>query len=296
MVELIAEKKGIPKERAQAILNALKEEEDFNEVKKFLTQLVDTAEVMKNLPQNIQPLAVPLVAQLWQTSKSRAEKIAENVAIISAALKAIGGTDDDKVEKLIGELRKEIEELKESKRKEELEEILDGFNQTVESITKYIERLEERLNALETNTSKPKEEKDDIDKIVEAINKLEETKEKLKKLGLLKEEELTLSKAEEILKKAGYKIEKPLSWDAVQKYVEEQIQKIREEAKKEAMEELKIEEKRLSMLTMLITTVVGSIFESLTPQSSEISSKIQEIKRRFEEWRQQQSQVQMQQE
>jgi len=295
-VELIAEKKGIPKERAQAILNALKEEEDFNEVKKFLTQLVDTAEVMKNLPQNIQPLAVPLVAQLWQTSKSRAEKIAENVAIISAALKAIGGTDDDKVEKLIGELRKEIEELKESKRKEELEEILDGFNQTVESITKYIERLEERLNALEMNTNRPKEEKDDIDKIVEAINKLEETKEKLKKLGLLKEEELTLSKAEEILKKAGYKIERPLTWDAVQKLIEEQIQKIREEAKKEAMEELKIEEKRLSMLTMLITTVVGSIFESLTPQSSEISSKIQEIKRRFEEWRQQQSQVQMQQE
>ena len=291
IIQLIAEKKGISKEEAQALLESIKQEDDFNEIKQYLTTLVDTGEVIKNLPANVQPLAIPLVAQLWQTPKSRVERIAENVAMLSAVLRALDSNNDN-TQKLIDELRNEIKELKEEKHKKELEEIVKGFNETVDSITEYIKRLEERINTLESNANQSKDEKDSIDKIIEAIDKLEQTKEKLKKLGLIKEEELTLSKAEEILKKAGYKVEKPPSWDLIQKYLDEQIKKIKEEAKKEAMEELKIEEKRLSMLTTLITTIAGSIFESLTPQGSEsaINSKVEEIKRRFEQWRQSQKQ------
>jgi hypothetical protein len=239
------------------------------------------------MPAQVQPLAVPLMAQtLFNAGSSRAQKIAENVALITAAIRAAYGSDDG-YQKLIEDLRKEIQELKEEKMRREQEEILKQVEETFTSVENYIKALEAKIEQLESEDGR--KSKDEIDILEETLEKIERTKEKLKRLGLIKEREepdIDLTKAEEILRKAGYKIEKPLTWDTLQNYIEEQMKKIREEAKKEAMEELKIEEKRLAMITDLITTAVGAAFEAMSSSSSEVEFKGEELKRRFEEWRQ----------
>lgn len=278
-MKILAKKKGIQEEEAKLLLESLKTQDDFDEIKQSLTAIADVGEIITHFPSNIQPLAVPLLAQTMQSS-SRAEKIAENIALISAAIKAAYSDDGTK---LIEELRKEIQELKEEKIRKEQEEMLKQVEQTFQSVTDYIKALERKIEQLESQ-----EKRDELDELESYLDRVEKTKEKLKRLGLIKEKEeesIDISKAEEVLKKAGYKIERPLTWDSLQKYIDEQMKKIREEAKKEAMEELKIEEKRLTLITDFITTVAGAAIDALSVTETETEGKAK-IKRRFEEWRQ----------
>ena len=282
LVKVLAKRKGIPEDEAKLLLESLKREDDFDEIKQSLAAIADMGEVVGRFPSNVQPLAIPLFAQTLWGGSSRAEKIAENVALITAAIKAAYG--DDGANKLIEDLRKEIQELKEDKLKREQEEMLKRVEETFQSVTDYIRALERKIEQLEGG----KERRDELEALEEYLEKLEKTKEKLKKLGLLKErdEDVDLVKAEELLRKAGYKIEKPLTWDSLQRYIDEQMKKVREEAKKEAMEELKVEEKRLSLITDFITTIAGAAIDAIsTSPEGESASKVEELKRRFDEWR-----------
>jgi len=285
-VKVLAKKKGIPEDEAKLLLESIKESDDYGEIKESLVAIADMGEVVGRLPNGIQPLAVPLIGQaMWSGGSSKAEKIAENVALISAAIRAAYGTDDGAA-KLIEDLRKEIQELKEEKLRKEQEEMLSAFKDSLDNVTDYIRALENQIAQIREE----KHAKDDLDALDEYLEKAKRTKEKLKALGLIKEkeeDEIDLSKAEELLRRAGYKVERPLTWDSLQKYVEEQMKRVREEAKKEAMEELKIQEKREALLVDLFSTLSGAVLDALKTQGAKGASTTvsEQIAERVKEWK-----------
>lgn len=301
LIKILARKKGISEEEAKLLAEAIKSDADIADATTTLAHLADFAEVSNKLPNTAQPLATALFTQtLMQQQGSSTEKLAERIALITSALRAV--EKDDGTQKLIDELRNEIKELREEKVKKEREEMMKLLEDSFSSINDYIKTLEQKISQLEEGK---RTSKDEIEVIEEAIQRLEKQKEVLKKLGMVKdadEEKIDLAKAEELLRKAGYKIERPLTWESLQDYLSREIEKIRKEAKKEAMEELKVEEKRLSMIMDIISVIAGAAIDAVsssqappaqTMQVQEIqaeapqalNNKIIDLRRRFEEWK-----------
>ena len=283
LVRTLAKKKGIPQEEAKLLLEALKQQDDYEEIKKSLSAVADIGRVVNTFPPTIQPLAAPLVTQHMYSSGSRAEKIAENVALVAAAIKGAYGSDNDSMAQIIEDLRNEIRELKGEKTKQEQEAMMQQFSKTLESVTDYISSLEKKIDKLERNNDGSG---DDLDVILEYAEKVKQAKESLEQLGMIEnKDKFDISKAEETLKHAGYKIERPMTWESLQQYIESQMKKIREEAKKEAMEDLKMEEKRLSLITDFITTIGGAAIEALSGNEP-AGHRSTDLKERFSEWQQ----------
>jgi len=285
-VRAIAKRKGIPEEEAKLLLDSIKDTDEFDEIKDSFITLADMGEALQKFPESAQPYALPLMAEVFKRGgggSSKIEKIAENAAIISAAMRA--AYSDDGAAKLIEDLRKEIQELKEEKLKKEQEEMVNAFKDSLDSITDYIRALENQIAQIREE----KHAKDDLDALDEYLEKAKRAKEKLKALGLIKEKEeddIDLSKAEELLRKAGYKIERPLTWDSLQHYIEKEMKKVREEAKKEAMEELKIQEKREALLVDLFSTLSGAVLDAMKGGSAPSQSgRFEEIAERVKEWK-----------
>jgi len=281
MVKALAKRKGIPEEQAQAFLEAIKGTDEYEELKTSLARLVDTGQIVQQLPAQMQPLAMPLMMQAVQGGKSSAEKIAERVAMITAAIKAAYGDDSSK---LIEDLRREIQALKEEKQKKEVEEML---SQTISAFREYVQKLEQRIAQLEAGNGRRDEEEegDEIDKLERYLQKVEQTKEKLKKLGLVKEgkEDVDLDKAIETLKRLGYKIEAPPSWEQLKRMMEEEWKKREEEIRKQIEQEMGIQEKKFTMAMDLVTAIIdGIVSAATTPQGqSEVMKFTQAVKGLF---------------
>jgi len=281
MVKALAKRKGIPEEQAQAFLEAIKGTDEYEELKTSLARLVDTGQIVQQLPAQMQPLAMPLMMQAVQGGKSSAERIAERVAMITAAIKAAYGDDSSK---LIEDLRREIQELKEEKEKKEMQEML---NQTISAFQEYVQRLEQRIAQLEAGNGRKHEEEegDEIDKLERYLQKVEQTKEKLKRLGLVKEgkEDIDLDKAIETLKRLGYKVEAPPSWEQLRRMMEEEWKKREEEIRKQIEQEMGIQEKKMTMALELATAIIdGIVSAATTPQGqSEVAKFTQAVKGLF---------------
>jgi len=254
MVKALAKRKNIPEEEAKAFLDAIKGTDEYEELKQSLARLVDTGQIVQQLPAQMQPLAMPLMMQAVQGGKSSAEKIAERVAMITAAIRAAYGDDSSK---LIEDLRKEIQALKEEKEKKEVQEML---SQTISAFQQYIERLEQRIAQLEAGNGRGiEEEEDEIDKLERYLQKVEQTKEKLKRLGLVREgkgEDIDLDRAIETLKRLGYKVEAPPSWEQLRRMMEEEWKKREEEIRKQIEQEMGIQEKKF---TQAVKNIFGGM-------------------------------------
>lgn len=280
MVKVLAKRKGIPEEQAQAFLDAIRGTDEYEELKASLARLVDTGQIVQQMPPHIQPLAIPLMMQAMQ-SRPSPQKIAENVAMTVAAIKAAYGDDSSK---LIEDLRREIQALKEEKEKKEMQEML---SQTMGAFEKYVQRLEERIAQLEAGNGRKVEEEegDEIDKLERYLQKVEQTKEKLKRLGLVKEgkEDVDLDKAIETLRRLGYKIEAPPSWEQLKRMMEEEWKKREEEIRKQIEQEMGIQEKKMTMALELATAIIdGIVSAATTPQGqSEVAKFTQAVKGLF---------------
>ena len=280
MVKVLAKRKGIPEEQAQAFLDAIRGTDEYEELKASLARLVDTGQIVQQMPPHIQSLAIPLMMQAMQ-SRPSPQKIAENVAMTVAAIKAAYGDDSSK---LIEDLRREIQALKEEKEKKEMQEML---SQTMGAFEKYVQRLEERIAQLEAGNGRKVEEEegDEIDKLERYLQKVEQTKEKLKRLGLVKEgkEDVDLDKAIETLRRLGYKIEAPPSWEQLKRMMEEEWKKREEEIRKQIEQEMGIQEKKMTMALELATAIIdGIVSAATTPQGqSEVAKFTQAVKGLF---------------
>jgi len=143
----------------------------------------------------------------------------------------------------------------------------------------------------------PEQPKSTPPELTDICNKLEKEAESLlsarKKLeelckSMSLEPQINESDVIEKLKKQGYKIEPPPDWSTVDKLIDEKIRKVREEAKREAMEELKLQEKRESMLVDFISTVGGAIIDGLRSKGE--SKLVNEaLKERVSEWKEKKS-------
>ena len=276
LVRILAKKRGLSEEEARAFLESVKGTDEYDEIKQSLARLIDAGELIQKMPSQVQPLAIPLLMQgVGGGASSKAQKIAENVALISAAIRA---ASDDGSSKIIEELRKEIQELKEEKARKEYEQI-------VETIKTYIGELEARVAQLESQSISKSEgdEKDSIDRFERDLQKIEQTIEKLKRLGLIKEAEndLDVAKAAEILKKMGYKVEPPPSHEQIKIMLEQELKKREEEIRKQLERELGIQEKKLTMAMDLATAIIDGIIAATTSQSqgqSEVSRFTQTVR------------------
>ena len=267
MVKALARRKNIPEEQVQALLDAVKGTDEYEELKASLARLVDMGQIVQQLPGQMQPLAMPLMMQAVQGGKSSPEKIAERVATITAAIKAAYPDDSSK---LIEDLRREIQELKDEKQRKEMEEM---FNQTWSAFQEYVKAMEQKIAKLESELGGKggnKEEGDEIDKLERYLQKVEQTKEKLVRLGLVKEgkgEDIDLNKAIETLKRLGYKIEAPPSWEQLKRMMEEEWKKREEEIRKQVEQEYGIQEKKMTMALELATAIIdGIVSAATTPQ------------------------------
>jgi superfamily I DNA/RNA helicase len=266
MVKALAKRKGIPEEQAQAFLEAIKGTDEYEELKASLARLVDTGQIVQQLPAQMQPLAMPLMMTMVQNRGSSAEKIAERVAMISAAIKAAYGDDSSK---LIEDLRREIQELKEEKEKKEMERML---SETIKAFQEYVARLEERIAQLEGNSRRAEEDEgDEIDKLERYLAKIEETKEKLKRLGLVKdaEDDPDVAKAAEILRRMGYRVEPPPSYEQMRRMLEEELKKREEELRKKIEQELGIQEKKMTMAMELAMALIDGIVSAAAGRNTE---------------------------
>ena len=283
MVKALARRKNIPEEQVQALLDAVKGTDEYEELKASLARLVDMGQIVQQLPGQMQPLAMPLMMQAVQGGKSSPEKIAERVATITAAIKAAYPDDSSK---LIEDLRREIQELKDEKQRKEMEEM---FNQTWSAFQEYVKAMEQKIAKLESELGGKggnKEEGDEIDKLERYLQKVEQTKEKLVRLGLVKEgkgEDIDLNKAIETLKRLGYKIEAPPSWEQLKRMMEEEWKKREEEIRKQVEQEYGIQEKKMTMALELATAIIdGIVSAATTPQGqSEVVKFTQAVKSLF---------------
>ena len=276
LVRILAKKRGLSEEEARAFLESVKGTDEYDEIKQSLARLIDAGELIQKMPSQVQPLAIPLLMQgVGGGASSKAQKIAENVALISAAIRA---ASDDGSSKIIEELRKEIQELKEEKARKEYEQI-------VETMKTYIGELEARVAQLESQSISKSEgdEKDSIDRFERDLQKIEQTIERLKRLGLIKEAEndLDVAKATEILKKMGYKVEPPPSYEQIRMMLEQELKKREEEMRRQLGQEMGLQEKKMTMAVDLITAIIdGIVSASTTPQTggSEIAKFIQLVR------------------
>jgi len=279
LIKYLAKKRGVPEEEVKLLLEAAKDR-DEERIQEKLAVLAETGELISKMPQQVQQAAMPMIAQ---TLIPRQDRTVERIAAVAAAMR--GG---DEVSKMIESLKQEIQELKDEKVREEREELLKTLEEELADIRSYVDKVVSKL------ASREAEDKDELDALGEYLEKVERTKEKMKALGLIREKEeddIDLSRAEEILRKAGYRVERPLTWDTLQKYLDEQIKKVREEAKKEAMEELKIQEKREAMLVDLFSTISGAVLDAMKGPASASGTSAEKIVERVREWKGQKQEI-----
>ena len=279
MIKYLAKKRGVPEEEVKLLLEAAKDR-DEERIQEKLAVLAETGELISKMPQQVQQAAMPMIAQ---TLIPKQDRTVERIAAVAAAMR--GG---DEVSKMIESLKQEIQELKDEKVREEREELLKTLEEELADIRSYVDKVVSKL------ASREAEDKDELDALGEYLEKVERTKEKMKALGLIREKEeddIDLSRAEEILRKAGYRVERPLTWDTLQKYLDEQIKKVREEAKKEAMEELRIQEKREAMLVDLFSTISGAVLDAMKGPASASGTSAEKIVERVREWKGQKQEI-----
>ena len=254
LIKYLAKKRGVPEEEVKLLLEAAKDR-DEERIQEKLAVLAETGELISKMPQQVQQAAMR------------------------------GG---DEVSKMIESLKQEIQELKDEKVKKEREELLKTLEEELADIRSYVDKVVSKL------ASREAEDKDELDALGEYLEKVERTKEKMKALGLIREKEeddIDLSRAEEILRKAGYRVERPLTWETLQSYIEKEIQKVREEAKKEAMEELRIQEKREAMLVDLFSTISGAVLDAMKGPASASGTSAEKIVERVREWKGQKQEI-----
>jgi len=305
----IAKRKGLDEEKTNMLLEALKEDDTSEMIKNAFANYVDMAKTASELPDPAKPFALPFLMQAsipGLASKDDIAKTVEKLAVISAAIRAATGDDSsskliESLQEQIREQKRMIEELREEKLRKEQEAIVNTFSENFKEIQENVSRLEKKIEEIEVRKESEKKvevekKEDDIDTLTKLLEKLKKNVTVAKELGLIKDkdgEEFDVKKAEEVLRKMGYKVEPPMGWEQFKKYLDEKMKEIREQAKKEAMEELEVEEKRLSLVTDFLSSIVGAAIEAFSGGSerSGLAQGVKAAKEAFDRWRTTKSEI-----
>lgn len=179
IINKIASKKNISKEEAKLLVDTIRKEDE--EVQEILNSL--NSDITKNIENS--PYKNVFITPLLLTQSyndNRTQRLAENIAIIATALKAIN--EDSEVKKMLYELKREVDEIKENKYSQLIEEL----GKTIETVNNYVRSLESKIESVK-EPRKVSDDIDSVDELLEKLEKLEKLREKLDRLNLVKKED-----------------------------------------------------------------------------------------------------------
>jgi len=263
VIKALAKKKGISEEEAQVYVEAFKNEYGEQEFQNLVNTITGVAQAAQNLPPDAQKLLLAAASQHMANSGGGMD---ESLAKL-AAIKALFGDSDDKLKGL----EEQIKQLMEEKQKNEF---LETVKQLQDNMNAQIQALQQQIQALQENH----QNKDEVDVLVEKLNEVEEKKQKLQELlGVKQEEKFDVVKAAEELKKLGYEVKEPTSALMERlKALEDNQQKLIEQAKKEAREEALRQAEVQKMWIDFGSNVFTAVMDMLTPaEKGNISNVIQ---------------------
>jgi len=178
IIDKIASKKNISKEEAKLLVDTIRKEDE--EIREILNSL--NSDITKNIENS--PYKNVFITPLLLTQSyndNRTQRLAENIAIIATALKAIN--EDSEVKKMLYELKREVDEIKENKYSQLIEEL----GKTIETVNNYVRSLESKIESVKE--PRKVDNIDSVDELLEKLEKLEKLREKLDRLNLVKKED-----------------------------------------------------------------------------------------------------------
>jgi len=262
-----AKRKGMNEEQIKRLWSSLSKEkdEDLERMKSYLTNVVDLAATVNEMPspakEEIMP-KIPLLAMPPQSTTDttgRFAKLAEDLLTFREMMRQFekisseDGSESEK-EKLLNEIQKLERKIFEAEE-----------DQRFSAIHEKLERLSDTIEELKKNDGGEEKKKDVVDSFLESLEEVEQKKRRFRELGLLKDEKeknIPLEEAEKILRERGYKVERPRSVEEMEEFFEKRLQEKEEEIKKRIQEEEERKERRMQMMLDLGTTVIDGILSA----------------------------------
>ncbi len=251
-IKAFAARKGMSSEEAAVYLEAFKTDYGEDQFNALVNTITGVAQAAQNLNPDAQKMLVTVASQHMTNAGGGMD---ESLAKL-AAIKALFGGDDDRVKGL----EEKINQLMQQKEKSEFADTITQLNDTINA---QIQALQQKLEALQLQHT----DKDEVDVLVEKLNDMEGKKEKLQQLlGVKQEDKFDVSKAADELKRLGYEIKEPtarLSERLAE--LENNQQKLIEQAKKEAKEEALRQANTQKMWIDFGGNVLTAVMDMLTP-------------------------------
>ncbi|MCD6473382.1 MAG: hypothetical protein J7K47_00515, partial [Thermoplasmata archaeon] len=238
---------GLSEEEAERYIASM---EEGDKTLEKLGKFAQAAEILSNAPQDARPALAPIAQRIVLGSDDDVMKdIKKMILQIKALELAFGGQKDSQQQEVISKILQELEDMKERALQAEMqkkEEAMEALRQELAEMKELIANIVMKGN----ETSTQSEEKKDItERIVEDLQQVNKMKELLKQLGMIKEGggEIDKEKIIEMLRKEGYRIEGPPSWEVVERKLQEMMKKKEEEIRKEVEEELGVKKEKARM-------------------------------------------------
>ena len=268
----LIEEAGLSEEEAEALASVIFEKEKKDDSMEELGKLAQAGEILQSIPPELRPAMMPVVQQSVLSPGQdddflkELQKTMMGLEVIRSYMNTNKGSEEDK--KLIEVLLDELREMKEKALEAEMQKkdaVLEQLAQRFEENQKMIQEF--MMRVLEGQGEKSEGEKKDItERIVEDLQQVNKMKELLKQLGMIKEgggEQIDKEKVIEMLRKEGYRIEGPPSWEVVERKLQEMMKKKEEEIRKEVEEELGVKKEKARMAFDFILSLVEGAMSSL---------------------------------
>ena len=260
-VKALAKKRGIPEAQAETIIEAMKNDYGTETFQRWVSTIALNAETLAKLPPDLRQNMSVVAAQTLAGgggSGSAIDDFGAKIAVIKEAFRddtRPPSTDPELRQKIEG-LQQLVQEMKDEKTKKEWEEMVGGLQER-------LDKMQEQM----TNQSQPKESEDSIDKLAKDAESIQNRFGKLRELLGIKETAPSTPLDSEGMKKEllsrGYKVEGPKTIEEVEKALRKEWAERETKIKEETLKAVKSDEKKMSMIVDLGTSLIESVIPVL---------------------------------
>ncbi len=278
LVRAMAKRKGISVDEARLYLEAVKRREGeagLERLERFFKVLGASAGEISSMDADMKSWVSPVLGVYamkalsgGESKKPDIEELAERLTII----KSVMGGGTEQIQQTIQDLNAKILDLTKEMAEKDREAILSQVAQIQENFQQQISTVTETLNSLakivedmrKTPPATPVEKEGFVDRITKVQEELERFMRAAEALGFKierpgeRKEEKTIEEMKEELRRLGYEVRGPPSWDEIDRRLKEMREKVREEVE----EELKTAEKKLTILASLGLSITNSLLSA----------------------------------
>ena len=257
------------------------EDKTDEEVREFLSLLGTLGETAGTIPENARGYVLQyLMTKFSDPGTSDLQKVIKDIMVFRETLRALSGTDMDAVAQVSRKIDELIEAITESKRQEEVEAVREAVDELKSIVHDVLSKALE--NKKEKEPEKPKNPADNIRELVQNLKALQEAFSELELVAGRKQEVDPESLAK-LLEKYGYRVERPVSYEAIKKQIEEEIKQkhkeIEEKVKQELERKYQMTEKLLGLLGGIVSSVISGLSEGMREKTSSSGALAEFIKR-----------------